>query len=1171
MEYVILFFFAWVVVCLPAIIFTGIANSNRRNEIAELRERINALTRELESLHRGAQQSSGPIAQPAAPVMRVSAEEARTAATHLPATPPVQQPAAEKPAPPISAPTPPPPKPVIQPPIAAPPQQPAPARPVEVGGIPLTPKSQPPAQIPASSLSTAQPPAPVIPPPARHIPAALSGETVAQQPPQSVRASARVSGNAGTSGFHIGDRVLSVATPKKRGVSWEEMIGTNWLPKLGITIIVIGVGFLMATMWGSFSPWLRDLILYAGGGALLATGIFAEKKEKYQTIGRALIGGGWAVTIAVTYALRHARSTAVLPSDAADLVLMLAVVAVMVWHTLKYNSQLVTGAAYLLGFAAITLNPDPPYNLIAGALLVTGMTVIVHRYRWWELEVFGVLASYLTHFYWLYTIFGFGPAHPFPNQTISIALVIAYWAVFRFSYVKRTIANREEESVSTIAGLLNPLLFLGVMKYQSVHPEWAFYGLLGLGAVEFTLGQLPLSRKRVIPFQVLSSLGAAFMVAAVPFKYSGDSLEVLWLAGAEVFLLAGIFLRERLFRGFGLILSGIIVLYTLAFRIPPLAQEIINGQQHFHPQLGVILLAIAVVLYANSHLVRRWRSQLFEEDAESLALKALSCAASLFAVCAVYAYNTNESTGVVLALFVTLLAFLGRLLAEDILVYQGHWIVAVIFFQTISSGADLVTRWHGIPERILVFAPPAGLLYLASRQVRLSETNFNTFFAALYTWAATALLALLIWLEAPTPWIAVGWISLAVLLATAARLWKVRSLLWQTHVLSLLAVGWTLYESFGAQYRGTNLQLISVGITALLLYLLNWLTNIADVLEDERMSQAYSWAGSLLVSWLMWYQLDPINVSLAWAVLGLVLFELGNWRSWLFLRAQAYVALACSFAHIFYTNINMLGPGSFGPPAITTLLLAPIYFWVYWQLHARKGRAESKIRVEYLIACLGTATLAALVRFELPLDAVVIGYAAIVLGTLLVAWLGRLQIFLFQALIMLGVTAFRISMHNFYHLHEAFSSNLESAIWAIGLLSAGVPICLIIRRRDAAASTAQGWFWGLARRPEQPMFFVPFVLMSVLLWLKVAPGMITLAWGAEAVIVFVLALWAKERSFRLAGLCLLLLCFAKIIFWDVWQLGDLTARYLTLIGVGVLMFVVSFLISRNRAALREYL
>jgi hypothetical protein len=171
---------------------------------------------------------------------------------------------------------------------------------------------------------------------------------------------------------------------------------------------------------------------------------------------------------------------------------------------------------------------------------------------------------------------------------------------------------------------------------------------------------------------------------------------------------------------------------------------------------------------------------------------------------------------------------------------------------------------------------------------------------------------------------------------------------------------------------------------------------------------------------------------------------------------------------------------------------------------------------------------------------------------------------------MLGVAAFRISMHNFYHLHESFSANVSSSAWAIGLMAVGVPVALQIRRQNQE-NTSAGWVGALARHPEQPTFFVPFVLLSVLLWLKVASGMITLAWGAEAVMVFVLALWAKVRSFRLAGLGLLLLCAAKIVFWDVWQVSDLTARYLTLIGVGALILVVSYLISRNREALREYL
>ena len=52
------------------------------------------------------------------------------------------------------------------------------------------------------------------------------------------------------------------------------------------------------------------------------------------------------------------------------------------------------------------------------------------------------------------------------------------------------------------------------------------------------------------------------------------------------------------------------------------------------------------------------------------------------------------------------------------------------------------------------------------------------------------------------------------------------------------------------------------------------LGDIADVIETPRISNAYAWAGSLLASWLVWYQLDPAEVSLAWCVFGVALYEL---------------------------------------------------------------------------------------------------------------------------------------------------------------------------------------------------------------------------------------------------------------------------------------------------------
>jgi uncharacterized membrane protein len=91
-----------------------------------------------------------------------------------------------------------------------------------------------------------------------------------------------------------------------------------------------------------------------------------------------------------------------------------------------------------------------------------------------------------------------------------------------------------------------------------------------------------------------------------------------------------------------------------------------------------------------------------------------------------------------------------------------------------------------------------------------------------------------------------------------------------------------------------------------------------------------------------------------------------------------------------------------------------------------------------------------------------------------------------------------------------------------------------------------------------------------MLGLKMQSGMKTVAWGVEGVLIFLLALAVKERSFRLTGLGLLLLCVAKIMALDVWGLQP-RDRYITLIIVGAALVFVSFLYTRYRDTIRQYL
>jgi hypothetical protein len=804
------------------------------------------------------------------------------------------------------------------------------------------------------------------------------------------------------------------------------------------------------------------LIVYAAGfGAgvgFLAGGIFLEKKEQYRILGRCLIGGGWAVTTLMTYVLSHGPF-AVLASQPLDLSLLLAVIAAMVWHTLRYNSQLVTGAAFLLGFTAIALNPDPPFNLVAGGLLIAGMTVIVLRQQWYELEVFGILAAYLNHFYWLYsTVFAQRtPGHPFPEYTSSVALLATYWAVFRISYLLRRISTADQERVSTLAGLLNPILLMALLKFQSFHPEWTFAALLAMGAVEFTLGQLPMARRRIQPFHILSSFGALLMIAAFPIRYSGDKLELIWLTGAEAFLIAGILTRERLFRGFGLIVSALVALYAIPVRILPLADRITSGQPHRDVQLGMVLAIIAGVLYLNAHVVGRVWKRLFSSSPELETLTGLSFAAALLAVSAVFTSLDDKLVAITLAVFLTLLSWIGQRYSIAALTFESHAIALVAFVQVVVAGMHAEGNWFGIPQRVVMFAVVAACLYVASRMVRFSEVWNSFAFSAAYAAAASSLIAILIWqqapawsvtmlwvlfglvlvaaaeffgrvdfkwqplalvivaftrafiinfeltatthhltyrlisisitaagiyllgrwapilalrpvysvagtlllgwlvyVEAPQPWTSLAWIALAMLLAIGARLWEDKALLWQTHLLSVLAAAWTFAYSFAPQYRATRVQLISVGISTAALYALTWMTNIAKIVDDERVSQFYSWTGSLLVSWLAWYQLDPVFVSMAWCLLGFILFEVPDtrWFSSLSrtnMRAQAYVALVSSFGHIFYANFNPPATGSLiqvlsDVRVLTILPLPAVFYWIYWRMHSEEqGTREASV------------------------------------------------------------------------------------------------------------------------------------------------------------------------------------------------------------------------------------
>ena len=187
---------------------------------------------------------------------------------------------------------------------------------------------------------------------------------------------------------------------------------------------------------------------------LLVGGIFLEKNERYRLIGRTGIGGGWALLFFSTFAIHHVAAMRVLDSLTLDCILMLCVAIAMAAHTLQYRSQFVTGLAFLLGYTTVALSQDTVYSLSAGVVLAIGLISIVLKMGWFELEVFGILSSYLepSLLALSHPRHRGGPwACTFQQYHASLALLFFYWLVFRISYVVRSVKTDFDEHISTVA------------------------------------------------------------------------------------------------------------------------------------------------------------------------------------------------------------------------------------------------------------------------------------------------------------------------------------------------------------------------------------------------------------------------------------------------------------------------------------------------------------------------------------------------------------------------------------------------------------------------------------------------------------------------------------------------------------------------------------------------
>jgi len=486
--------------------------------------------------------------------------------------------------------------------------------------------------------------------------------------------------------------------------------------------------------------------------------------------------------------------------------------------------------------------------------------------------------------------------------------------------------------------------------------------------------------------------------------------------------------------------------------------------------------------------------------------------------------------------------------------------------------------WPGVSLRLVTITIVAAGLYFLSRESTTPDSEGQQAVAYLHTFAATALLAFLAWHEAPNAWLAAIWAVFALVLALVDRRFELEDLRWQAHALSALTMARSVVVNLYVTdyWHGISVRLLSLAIVAVIFYAMSRLIRMPEEFRKREFHHIYSWAASALVSLLLWYELESLSIAVGWAVFGLVLFEYGLWRKIRQFRFQAYVALAASFGRIFFANLTAGNPGEFwGPRIYTVLPITLILFFVYFQLDEQSAPDDRGFHFDMLLAYLGTGTVVALLYFQFANEWLVTAWAAVVFVLFgLALWLDR-PLFLIQSLLLTVGVCTRGVMHNLFGASYFTGGDWTGRYFVLGsaiaLLLACLPLAFQWRDRYRN-KLSDNWYGALMRHPEQFMFFAPVALLTLMLAIKMRLGMVTVAWGVEALSIMIYAFVIKERSFRLTGFLLLIASFGKMLLLDMWS-GAWTwrDRYITFVIVGVAMVSASFLYNKYSEKIRQFL
>jgi len=376
---------------------------------------------------------------------------------------------------------------------------------------------------------------PVIAPPPRNTPPSVTNQNTVQ--PRVVPNPFPQPSNQPQSNF--ADRFKRENMVKS---DFEKFIGENLISKIGILILIIGVGIgaKYAIDHDMVSPLTRIVLGYAVGAALMAFAI--KLKTKYENFSAVLVSGAIAIMYFITYA---AYDFYALIPQALAFALMVVFTSFTVVAAIKYNKQVIAHIGLVGAYAVPFLLSDGSGKVgvlfTYMAIINIGILILSFKKYWKPLFYASFGLTWLIFVSWRINI-------SLDKDYFSLSLLFSaiFFITFYITNLAYKVTKREVFGFSDVVILLlNSFIFYGI-GYFILSENKNSVELLGLftlanAVIHFIVSLIIYKRKLADKnlFYLILAMVITFITLAVPVQLDGGWVTIFWTVEAAILFYLG--------------------------------------------------------------------------------------------------------------------------------------------------------------------------------------------------------------------------------------------------------------------------------------------------------------------------------------------------------------------------------------------------------------------------------------------------------------------------------------------------------------------------------------------------------------------------------------------------------------------------------------------------------